>query len=85
VAARIPEIRARTGVPVGVGFGIRDAATAAAVAQIADAVVVGSRIIEEIEQSPLDQACANVVTLVAEIRRGMDGVAEASRGTTWAG
>jgi tryptophan synthase alpha chain len=40
VAARIPEIRARTGVPVGVGFGIRDAATAAAVAEIADAVVV---------------------------------------------
>jgi hypothetical protein len=73
VAARIPEIRARTGVPVGVGFGIRDAATAAAVAAIADAVVVGSRIIEEIEQSPPRSGLCNVLALVADIRRGMDG------------
>lgn len=72
VAARIPEIRARTGVPVGVGFGIRDAATAAAIAGIADAVVVGSRIIEEIEQSEADQVCARVRALVAELRRGID-------------
>ena len=84
VAARLPEIRARTGVPVGVGFGIRDAATAAAVAAIADAVVVGSRIIEEIEQSPPDQACARVLALVTDIRRGMDTVMNAPGGTTWA-
>jgi len=84
-AARIPDIRARTGVPVGVGFGIRDAATAAAVAKIADAVVVGSRIIEEIEQSVPAQACANVLALVAEIRRGMDAATSTSGGTTWAG
>jgi tryptophan synthase alpha chain len=61
---------------VGVGFGIRDAATAGAVAAIADAVVVGSRIIEEIEQSPRDAACANVLALVAGIRRGMDAAAD---------
>ena len=72
VAARIPEIRARTGVPVGVGFGIRDAATAAAIAGVADAVVVGSRIIEEIEQSEADQVCTRVRNLVAELRRGID-------------
>jgi tryptophan synthase alpha chain len=72
VAARIPEIRARTGVPVGVGFGIRDAVTAGAVAAIADAVVVGSRIIEEIEKSTPDNVCANVLALVADIRRGID-------------
>lgn len=69
VATRIPEIRAATGVPVGVGFGIRDAATAGAVAQIADAVVVGSRIIEEIEQSPSGvtpkQVCARVSALIS--------------------
>jgi tryptophan synthase alpha chain len=76
VAARIPDIRARTGVPVGVGFGIRDAATAGAVAAIADAVVVGSRIIEEIEQSPREAACANVLALVAGIRRGMDAATD---------
>ena len=72
VAARIPEIHAATGVPVGVGFGIRDAATAGAVARIADAVVVGSRIIEEIEQSTTDNVCARVRTLVADLRRGID-------------
>lgn len=72
VAARLPAIREKTGLPVGVGFGIRDAATAAAVARIADAVVVGSRIIEEIEQSTPDTACARVRALVAGIRSGID-------------
>ena len=72
VAARIPEIRASTGVPVGVGFGIRDAATAGAVARISDAVVVGSRIIEEIEQSTNDNVCARVHALVAALRQGID-------------
>ena len=72
VAARIPEIRAATGVPVGVGFGIRDAATAGAVARIADAVVVGSRIIEEIEQSTPENVCARVHALAVDLRRGID-------------
>ena len=72
VAARIPEIHAATGVPVGVGFGIRDAASAGAVAQVADAVVVGSRIIEEIEQSTADNVCDKVRALVSELRRGID-------------
>ena len=74
VAERLPAIRAQTGLPVGVGFGIRDAATAARIAAFADAVVVGSRIIEEIEKSTVETACANVRTLVAEIRRGVDEV-----------
>lgn len=75
VAERIPEIHAATGVPVGVGFGIRDATTAGAVARIADAVVVGSRIIEEIEQSdPQSESnvCSRVHALVASLRRGID-------------
>lgn len=72
VAARIPEIRAVTGVPVGVGFGIRDAQTAGAVAQVADAVIVGSRIIEEIERSTPDTVIARISTLVSELRRGVD-------------
>ena len=72
VAARIPEIHAATGVPVGVGFGIRDAATAGAVARVADAVVVGSRIIEEIEQSTPDNVCARVHALVSDLRCGID-------------
>jgi tryptophan synthase alpha chain len=72
VAKRIPEIHAAVGVPVGVGFGIRDAQTAAAIARFADAVVVGSRIIEEIEQSSADEVCARVKALVADLRRGID-------------
>ncbi|MBP5998169.1 MAG: tryptophan synthase subunit alpha [Azonexus sp.] len=74
VAARLPLIREQTGLPVGVGFGIRDASTAARIAGIADAVVVGSRIIEEIEKSTAETACANVRALVADIRRGVDEV-----------
>jgi tryptophan synthase alpha chain len=73
VAARLPAIRQRTGLPVGVGFGIRDAATAARIAGFADAVVVGSRIIEEIEKSTAASACAKVRALVADIRKGIDG------------
>ena len=78
VAERLPQIRRQTGLPVGVGFGIRDAATASRIAGIADAVVVGSRIIEEIERSTVNgdtaSACANVKALVADIRRGVDEV-----------
>jgi tryptophan synthase alpha chain len=48
--------------------------TAARIARIADAVVVGSRIIEEIEKSTVETACGKVRTLVAEIRRGVDEV-----------
>ncbi len=74
VAQKLPAIREKTGLPVGVGFGIRDAATAARIAAFADAVVVGSRIIEEIEKSTAETACANVKALVADIRRGVDEV-----------
>jgi len=74
VAQKLPLIREQTGLPVGVGFGIRDAATAARIAAFADAVVVGSRIIEEIEKSTAGTACANVKVLVADIRRGVDEV-----------
>jgi tryptophan synthase alpha chain len=74
VAERLPLIREKTGLPVGVGFGIRDASTAARIAGIADAVVVGSRIIEEIEKSTAETACAKVKALVADIRRGVDEV-----------
>lgn len=72
VAQRIPLIREKVGMPVGVGFGIRDGATAARIACLADAVVIGSRIIEEIEQSTPETACARVKALVSGIRQGMD-------------
>jgi tryptophan synthase alpha chain len=75
VAAKLPLIRKHSAVPVGVGFGIRDAATAVAVAQVADAVVIGSRLIQEMESTPRERAVAAVETLVREIRQALDGMA----------
>lgn len=72
VAVRLPAIREEVGMPVGVGFGIRDAQSAKAVAAMADAVVIGSRLIEEIEASPPGEAPARLEKLLAEIRRAMD-------------
>jgi tryptophan synthase alpha chain len=72
VAARIPRIRAATRLPIGVGFGIRDAASARAVARSADAVVIGSRIIEEIEAAGPKDAVARVKALLRPIREALD-------------
>lgn len=72
VASRVEIIRQRCGVPVGVGFGIRDAQTAGAIARFADAVVVGSRIVQEIESSDLGVVVDKVRTLVSGLRAGMD-------------
>jgi tryptophan synthase alpha chain len=72
VARRIPAIRGKVGMPVGVGFGIRDGASAARISAVADAVVIGSRIIEEIEQSPPGEAPGRVTALLAGIRGAMD-------------
>jgi len=72
VARRIPAIRAKVGMPVGVGFGIRDAVSAARISSVADAVVVGSKIIETIEQAPAGEAPARVTAFLREVRTAMD-------------
>ncbi|HET9352234.1 MAG TPA: tryptophan synthase subunit alpha, partial [Burkholderiales bacterium] len=72
VAARIPKIRAATKLPIGVGFGIRDAESARRVAQTADAVVIGSRIIQEIEAGAADQAVSRVKAFLKPIREALD-------------
>ena len=72
VAQRIPLIRKSCELPVGVGFGIRDATMAAAIAKFADAVVIGSRIVEEIENSPREQVVAKLTTFVAGVRAALD-------------
>ncbi len=74
VARRIPQIRAAVGMPVGVGFGIRDADSARRIGAVADAVVIGSRIIEEIERSPREQAVANVTAFLTGIRSALDAL-----------
>jgi tryptophan synthase alpha chain len=72
VARRIPDIKARVRIPVGVGFGIRDAATAKAIAAIADAVVIGSRIIQEMEASPPGEEIERAGNFIAGIRKAID-------------
>lgn len=76
VANKLAMVRAHCALPVGVGFGIRDAATAEAVARIADAVVVGSRIVNEIETSPESEVVGRVRTLVQDLRRGVDAASK---------
>ena len=72
IAVKIPRIRAATHLPIGVGFGIRDAESARQVAQAADAVVIGSRIIQEIEAAGPEQAVARVKAFLAPIRKALD-------------
>ena len=72
VAARIPRIRAATRLPIGVGFCIRDAESARAVTRSADAVVIGSRIIQEIEDAGPGEAVARVKALLKPIREALD-------------
>jgi len=73
VEAMIRRIRARTKVPVGVGFGIRDGATAARVGSVADAVVIGSRIVQEIAEGPVEGAAERAGRVLREFRNAMDG------------
>lgn len=80
VARRIPSIREKVGMPVGVGFGIRDAASAARIARVADAVVIGSRIIEIIEQGPAEDAPLRVTGFLREVRAAMDAASGEAHG-----
>ncbi|UUZ76750.1 tryptophan synthase subunit alpha [Polaromonas sp. P1(28)-13] len=72
VGAMLPRIRQHVNVPVGVGFGIRDAATAKAIGKVADAVVIGSKIIQLIENQPREQVAAVAHDFLIEIRAALD-------------
>ena len=74
VAANVARIRRATGLPVGVGFGIRDAETARAISNVADAAIVGSRIIQEVESSPQGEEAGRVGAFLGQLRAAMDGV-----------
>lgn len=73
VAAMIPRIRKHVKIPIGVGFGIRDGATAKAVSAVSDAVVIGSRIIQELENTPRENAVAAVKSFISGVRQALDG------------
>lgn len=73
VATMMARIRKHTQIPVGVGFGIRDGETARRVARVADAVVVGSRVVQELAEGPLEAAPERASKLMLEFRSAMDG------------
>jgi tryptophan synthase alpha chain len=74
VAEKLAELRSVTHLPIGVGFGIRDADSAARVARIADAVIVGSALVRKIESlsGKIDRIPAELAWTVSDMRRAMD-------------
>jgi tryptophan synthase alpha chain len=73
VEAMVKRIRARTAIPVGVGFGIRDGETARRVSRLADAVVIGSRIVQELADHA-DDAPRRAGEVMREFREAIDRV-----------
>jgi tryptophan synthase alpha chain len=72
VESMLPRIRQYVSVPVGVGFGIRDATTAKAISRVADAVVIGSRLIQLIDQEPAERVNAVAAEFLSGIRQALD-------------
>ncbi len=72
VEAMLPRIRQHIDIPVGVGFGIRDAQTAQTLGAVADAVVIGSRIIQLVENEPRASVCQTMETFLGGIRQALD-------------
>ena len=76
VAKKLAEVRRHVALPIGVGFGIRDAASARAIASVADGVVIGSRIIQEIESGPAEGAAERAGAWLGGIRSALDSMRE---------
>ncbi|MDB5752814.1 MAG: trpA [Ramlibacter sp.] len=72
VAAALPLIRKHVSIPVGVGFGIRDAITARAIGKVADAVVIGTKVIQVVQDQPRERAAAALASFLGEIRTALD-------------
>ena len=72
VSDKLAAVRAQTTLPIGVGFGIKNAETAAKVAKIADAVIVGSALVQLIEKTEESQLIATLSQTLADIRHGID-------------
>ena len=72
VADAMPRLRKHVSIPLGVGFGIRDGATAAAVARHADAVVIGSALVQLIESQTRDNVAIQAAAFIRDIRAALD-------------
>ena len=72
VAAMVPRIKRHVKLPVGVGFGIRDAKTAQAVAAVSDAVVIGTALVQLLETQTRENVAAAAGEFIAGIRAALD-------------
>jgi tryptophan synthase alpha chain len=79
IAGKIPAIKSRVPLPVGVGFGIWDAQSARAVAEVSDAVVIGSRIVQLLEEAAPEAAASKLTSFIAEIRQALDSIGATAR------
>jgi tryptophan synthase alpha chain len=75
VEEALPRIRKHVKVPVGVGFGIRDSATAKAIGRVADAVVIGTKVIQVVEDLPRELVLPALTAFLADIRQALDAKA----------
>lgn len=72
VEEALPRIRRHVKIPVGVGFGIRDAQTARAIGRVADAVVIGTKVIQVVEDQPREQVAPALSEFLRGIRAALD-------------
>lgn len=72
VASKLAQIRSHTALPLGVGFGISSPEAAAAVAKVADAVIIGSKLIQLMQAAGNEGAVAAVADFVGQVRVAMD-------------
>ncbi len=72
VAAKVAAIKASVPVPVGVGFGIRDGATARAVGEVADAVVIGSALVQTMFDAVPAEVAQKAGAWLAQVRASLD-------------
>ena len=72
VEEALPRIRKHVKIPVGVGFGIRDAVTAKTIGRVADAVVIGTKVIQIVEDQPREQVAVALAAFLRDIRSALD-------------
>jgi tryptophan synthase alpha chain len=75
VKAKVEHIRQFVNIPVGVGFGIRDGVTAKSIGQVSDGVIIGSKMIQLLEDGPLADAAQRAQVFMAEVRAALDSIA----------
>lgn len=72
VLSKVAHLKKLLPMPVGVGFGIRDAQSAKSIASVADAIIIGTKIIQLLGDGPIDQAIERVAQFVSGVRAAMD-------------